>query len=219
MGAKPRRVDRARIGRILTALAELYPNVVVELDHENAYQLTVATILAAQNTDANVNTVTPALFARFPAPRDLAEADPLEVERMIFSTGFYRNKTKSIIGMAQTVVRDHDGEIPRTMAEMVKLPGVARKTANVVLGCAYRIAEGIVVDTHVKRLSGKLNLSRETNPVKIERDLMFALPKEEWIDGAHRLIWHGRRVCDAKKPACDRCSLAPDCPSFETGRA
>ena len=177
----------------------------------------MATILAAQNTDANVNRITPALFERYPTPQALAQANPVEVEKMIFSTGFYRAKTKSIIAMAQMVVSDFGGEIPRTMKDMVKLPGVARKTANVVLGCALGITEGVCVDTHVKRLANRLGMTVETSPVKIESDLMALWPREQWTIGAHRLIWHGRRVCDAKKPACNECTLAPECPSAEVG--
>ncbi len=217
MGGKPRRVDPLRVERILEALATTYPEAVVELDFENAFQLTVATILAAQNTDANVNRITPELFSRYPTPQALAEADPIDVEKLVFSTGFYRAKTRSIIGMAKAVVSEFNGEIPRTMKEMVKLPGVARKTANVVLGCAFGITSGIVVDTHVKRLSARLGFTDHTNPVKIERDLCDLWPTEQWILGAHRLIWHGRRVCDSQKPQCDSCSLAPDCPSAELG--
>ncbi len=202
-----------RVPAILETLQEQWGHAVCELDHDNAYQLTVATILSAQSTDKLINTVTPALFARYPAPALLAEADVGEVETLVHSTGFYRNKAKNIIKMAQQVMAEFGGEVPRTMNEMTSLAGVARKTANVVLGTAYGIASGIAVDTHVKRLSGRLGLSTETSPVKIERDLMLLIPKEHWIDFSQQIIWHGRRVCDAKKPACDGCALAPHCPS------
>ena len=194
-------------------LGELYPNAVVELDFANAYQLLAATILAAQSTDKTINTITPALFARYPTPAALAQADPAELEPLIFKSGFYRMKAKSLIGMARALVARHGGEVPRTMAELVALPGVARKTANVILGSALGITEGVVVDTHVTRLAQRLGLSRETEPVKIEQDLMKVLPKAQWTPFAHRLIWHGRRVCLAKKPDCERCVLAPLCPS------
>ena len=194
-------------------LGELYPNAVVELDFANAYQLLAATILAAQSTDKTINTITPALFARYPTPAALAQADPAELEPLIFKSGFYRMKAKSLSGMARALVARHGGEVPRTMAELVALPGVARKTANVILGSALGITEGVVVDTHVTRLAQRLGLSRETDPVKIEQDLMKVLPKAQWTPFAHRLIWHGRRVCLAKKPDCEHCVLAPLCPS------
>lgn len=206
-------VDPARVTAIAERLAALYPDAVVELDHENAYQLLAATILAAQSTDKLINTVTPALFARYPTPAALAAADPAELEPMIFSTGFYRNKAKSLIGMARRVVEAHGGEVPDTMAALVGLPGVARKTANVVLGSALGKNEGVVVDTHVSRLAPRLGLTRETDPVKIEQDLMRLVPRDQWSIFAHRLIWHGRRVCFARKPDCEHCTLAPLCPS------
>tara|TARA_R110002096_G_scaffold44526_13_gene120433 strand:+ start:1079 stop:1759 length:681 start_codon:yes stop_codon:yes gene_type:complete len=202
-----------RIPAILETLQEQWGHAVCELDYDNAYQLTVATILSAQSTDKLVNKVTPALFAKFPSPADLAEADLGEVETLVHSTGFYRNKAKNIVKMAQQVMTDFEGQIPQTMKEMLTLAGVARKTANVVLGTAYGIASGVVVDTHIKRLSNRLGLSAETNPVKVERDLMELIPKESWIDFSQQLIWHGRRVCDAKKPQCETCALAPLCPS------
>jgi len=186
---------------------------VVELDHGNAYHLLVATILAAQSTDKLINTVTPALFARYPDPAALAAADQGELEAMIFSTGFYRMKAKHLIGMARRIVEAHGGAVPDTMEGLVDLPGVARKTANVVLGSALGKNEGIVVDTHVSRLAPRLGLTRETEPVKIEQDLMRLVPRDQWSIFAHRLIWHGRRVCHAKKPDCEHCTLAPLCPS------
>ena len=185
----------------------------VELDHRNAYELLAATILAAQSTDKMINTITPALFARYPDATALATAEPAELEPMIFKSGFYRNKAKSLIGMARALVERHGGEVPRTMEELVALPGVARKTANVVLGSALGINAGIVVDTHVTRLAQRLGLTTNTDPVKIEQDLMDLLPREQWTDFAHRLIWHGRRVCHAKQPDCNHCLLAPVCPS------
>jgi endonuclease-3 len=194
-------------------LAEKWPDAVVELDHANAYQLLVATILAAQSTDKLINTVTPALFARYPGPAALARADQAELEAMIFSTGFYRMKAKHLIGMAQQIVERHGGKVPETMDALVELPGVARKTANVVLGSALGKNEGIVVDTHVARVAARLGLTAHTEPVKIEHDLMQLVPRDQWSIFAHRLIWHGRRVCFARQPDCDHCVLAPLCPS------
>lgn len=185
----------------------------VELDHENAYQLLVATILAAQSTDKLVNTVTPRLFARYPDPAALARADQAELEPMIFSTGFYRMKARHLIAMARRIVECHGGQVPDTMAGLTDLPGVARKTANVVLGSAFGKNEGIVVDTHVSRVAPRLGLTTHTDPVKIEQDLMQLVPRDQWSIFAHRLIWHGRRVCHARQPDCDRCTLAPLCPS------
>jgi endonuclease-3 len=201
------------VAAIAGHLATLWPDAVVELDHDNAYHLLVATILAAQSTDKLINTVTPALFARYPDPAALAAADQGEVEKMIFSTGFYRNKAKHIIGMARRIVEAHGGEVPDTMEGLVDLPGVARKTANVVLGSALGKNEGVVVDTHVSRLAPRLGLTTQSDPVKIEQDLMRLVPRDQWSIFAHRLIWHGRRVCHAKKPDCERCVLAPLCPS------
>jgi endonuclease-3 len=194
-------------------LAEKWPEATCELDHENAYQLLVATILSAQSTDKLINTVTPALFAKFPDATALAAADPGELEKMVHSTGFFRMKAKNLLGMARAVVERHGGQIPQTMEELVALPGVARKTANVVLGTAFGKNEGVVVDTHVTRLSQRLGLSAQTDPVKIEQDLMRLLPREQWTAFAHRVIIHGRRVCHAKQPDCESCSLAPVCPS------
>ena len=198
----------------LTALlAEKWPDAVVELDHTNAFELLAATILAAQSTDKTINTITPALFAKYPDAHALARASQEELEPLIFKSGFYRNKAKSLLGMARALVEHHRGEVPDTMEALVALPGVARKTANVVLGSALGKPAGIVVDTHVTRLANRLGLTTETDPVKIEQDLMKLLPREEWTPFAHRLIWHGRRVCHAKQPDCNNCLLAPHCPS------
>jgi endonuclease-3 len=199
--------------KIAELLGDKWPDAVCELDHANAYELLVATILSAQSTDKMINTITPALFAKYPDAAALAKADPAALETMIKSSGFFRNKAKSLLGMARAVVAQHGGKIPSTMEELVELPGVARKTANVVLGTAFGKNEGVVVDTHVARLSERLGLTGHTDPQKIERDLMDALPREQWTSFAHRLIWHGRRVCLAKKPDCEHCTLAPVCPS------
>ena len=179
----------------------------------DAYQLAVATILSAQTTDVRVNMVTPGLFERYPTATDLAGARKEDVEAMVKSTGFFRNKTKNIIGFAQGVVEDHGGEVPRTMAELTELPGIGRKTANVVLGNAFGVNEGVVVDTHVKRLSRLLDFSAEKTPEKIERNLMALFPNERWTMLAHLLIFHGRRVCDARKPRCEACVASHLCPS------
>jgi endonuclease-3 len=198
---------------IAALLAEKWPDAVVELDHKNPYELLVATILSAQSTDKMINTITPALFAKYPDPTSLSHATQDELEPMIFKSGFYRNKAKSLLGMARAVVERHGGTIPDTMEELVELPGVARKTANVVLGSAFGKPAGVVVDTHVNRLANRLGLTTEDDPVKIEQDLMRLLPREQWTPFAHRLIWHGRRVCFAKQPDCNNCLLAPRCPS------
>jgi endonuclease-3 len=198
---------------ILSRLKALYPDARCALEYRNAYELLCATILSAQCTDVRVNMVTPTLFSRYPTPFELARAQPAEVEEIIKSTGFFRNKTKSLIGMAQAVVADHNGEIPRTMEELRRLPGVGRKTANVVLGNAYNINEGVTVDTHVARLSGLLGLSREQDPVKIEQDLMKLFPQADWGLLSHLLIFHGRQVCIARRPRCEQCVLARLCPS------
>lgn len=202
-----------RMPEIIRLLHETFPDAHCELNFNNAWELLVATILSAQCTDQKVNQVTPALFERFPTPQALAEAEIEEIEKMIYSTGFYRNKAKSIQGAARRLVEAYNGEIPTDINELLKLPGVARKTANVVLGNAFRITEGIVVDTHVKRLSERLGLSTESTPEKIERDLMALTPREEWIDLSHLLIFQGRRVCDAKKPNCAICTIRHLCPS------
>jgi len=215
MGGKLNKQAPTRSRAILDILQRTWPKATCELDFRDAYQLTVATILSAQSTDKLINQVTPALFRRYPDPAALAAAEPAELEEMIHSTGFFRQKARSLLGMARTAMEEFDGRIPRTMEEMVRLPGVARKTANVVLGSAYRVASGIVVDTHVRRVAGRLGLTGETDPVKIEVELMEIVPRERWIDVGHQLIWHGRRICHAQKPECGACPLAPLCPSAE----
>jgi endonuclease III len=202
-----------RAPEILTRLIAAYPDARCALDHRNAYELLCATILSAQCTDARVNIVTPALFERYPTPEALARARPADVEAIIKSTGFFRNKTKSLIGMAQALVADHGGEVPRTMEELRVLPGVGRKTANVILGNAYGINEGITVDTHVARLSRLLGLTRQDDPAKIEQDLMPLFPRDHWALVSHLLIFHGRRVCIARRPRCAECVLSDICPS------
>jgi endonuclease III len=205
--------DNARVGALIDGLEALYPTAHCELDFETPFQLLVATILSAQCTDKRVNMVTPSLFARYGTPAKMAEATTRDIEPIIQSTGFFRNKAKSILGAARVIMEDFDGEVPRTMDELLTLPGVARKTANVVLGSGFGMNEGFVVDTHVMRLSARLELTRETEPVKIEVDLCDKMPREKWTKLGHQLIWHGRRVCFARKPACHECSLAPHCPS------
>ncbi len=204
---------RERAGEVYDLLSEEYPDATCELEHVDAYQLAVATILSAQTTDVRVNMVTPGLFERYATATDLAGARQEDVEAMVKSTGFFRNKTRNIIAFAQGVVEDHGGEVPRTMAELTALPGIGRKTANVVLGNAFGVEEGVVVDTHVKRLSRLLDFSAEKAPEKIERDLMALFPNERWTMLAHLLIFHGRRVCDARKPRCEACVASHLCPS------
>ncbi|GBC80828.1 Endonuclease III [bacterium HR09] len=203
---------RERVAKLLALLAEAYPEARCELNHRNAYELLVATILSAQCTDARVNQVTPAFFARFPNAQALAQASQEEVEKLIKSTGFYRNKAKALIGMAKALVERHGGEVPKDMEAMVQLPGVGRKTANVVLGTAYGLATGIVVDTHVSRVAQRLGLTTAQDPESIEQDLMALFPRQEWVALSHRLILHGRYVCKARKPACTSCVLAEVCP-------
>lgn len=220
----PPRESRTELQRralaIVTRLKRAYPDAHCELDHRDPYQLIVATILSAQCTDVRVNTVTPALFKRWPDARGLAQARPEELEAVVRSTGCFRNKTKNLIGMAQAVVADHGGRIPHTMAELRPLPGVGRKTANVILGNAYGTSEGITVDTHVLRLSGLLRLTRQSDPEKVEQDLMLLLPRDDWALVSHLLIWHGRRVCIANRPKCAECVLNDICPSaFKAGPA
>lgn len=200
-----------RVAAILAKLEEAYPLANCELKHENAFQLLIATILSAQCTDVRVNQVTATLFKKYPNPKAFAYANPSELEQDIRPTGFFRNKTKSIMGASKAIVDTFGGEVPKTMEQILTLPGVARKTANVVLGTAYQIASGVVVDTHVIRLSRRLDLTRHEEPKKIEEDLMRAIPPERWIKFSHQLIWHGRRVCFARKPNCVDCNLEKIC--------
>ncbi len=202
-----------RIGEIICLLRAHHPDVRCELDHESALQLLVATILSAQCTDVRVNKVTPALFAKYPTAQALAEAEPVELEEIIRSTGFYHNKAKNIQGAARRIVEVYAGEVPQTMEELLSLMGVARKTANVVLGVAFGIAAGIVVDTHVRRLSNRLGLTTQEDPEKIEKDLVVLVSRDQWIDFSHLLIFHGRRVCAARKPDCANCKMRSICPS------
>lgn len=202
-----------RAAFVYDLLAEEYPDAHCELDYANAYQLAVATILSAQTTDVRVNMVTPILFERYPGASDLAAARQEDVEEIIRSTGFFRNKAKNIIGFARAVMEMHEGEVPRTLDQLAALPGVGRKTANVILGNAFGVDEGVVVDTHVKRLSARLGFTRQEDPVKVERDLMELFPRERWTMLSHLLIWHGRRVCEARKPRCEECTVSRLCPS------
>jgi endonuclease III len=210
---KPRRNPLApeRIAAILELLAKAYPSAECALHHRNAWELLVATILSAQCTDARVNMVTPALFKKFPTPTDFAHAPIVEIEELIRSTGFYHNKAKSLKGAGETLTEQFKGKVPQTMEELLTLPGVARKTGNVVLGVAFGKAVGVVVDTHVLRLSRRLELTRETEPVKVEKDLMKILPQDRWIAFSHEMIRHGRQICIARKPKCADCTLEPVC--------
>jgi endonuclease-3 len=197
---------------LVAALHRLYPDADCELRYESPLELLVATILSAQSTDKRVNEITRDLFRKYPSAEHYADAEPATLEQDIRSSGFYRMKAKSLMGMGRALVEEHGGEVPRDMHALVRLPGVARKTANVVLGTAFGMAEGVVVDTHVKRLAHRLGLSTNDRPEQIERDLMQLLPVEEWIFVAHALIWHGRRVCVARRPSCSSCELSGLCP-------
>jgi endonuclease-3 len=208
---RSRGADLGRVRSILTKLDQAYPAATCELHHHNPFQLLVATILSAQCTDARVNQVTPGLFAKYPAPADFAYANPRDIENEIRSTGFFRNKTKSIMGASKKLVEDFAGQVPRTMDELLTLPGVARKTANVVLGAAYGTASGVVVDTHMLRLSKRLDFTKHDDPKKVEQDLMQIIPQDRWILFSHQIIWHGRRVCSARKPNCSECNLESLC--------
>jgi endonuclease III len=201
----------ARVAKIIKLLDETYPNPRIPLLHRDAWELLVATILSAQCTDKRVNEVTPALFEKYPAITDFANANQKELGQDIRSTGFFNNKSKSLIGAARKILEDFGGQVPRTMEEMLTIPGAARKTANVVLGGYYHIPAGIVVDTHVQRLSLRLDLTKQTNPVKIEQDLMKIIPKDKWIAFPLQLIFHGRALCIARKPRCVDCKLDPIC--------
>jgi endonuclease III len=205
----------ARLARIFAALDKLFPQAQCALTHDNPFQLMVATILSAQCTDERVNKVTPGLFAKFPAPQDFAALRQEALEQEIRSTGFFRNKAKNIIAASKRIVEDFGGQVPRSMEEMLTLAGVARKTANVVLGTAFGIPTGVVVDTHVFRIAGRLKLSKEKTPEKVEQDLMKLVPQERWISFGHQVIWFGRKVCQARKPLCAECPLETICDSLD----
>jgi len=200
-----------RANKILDILEQAHPEATCALHYKNPYELVMATILSAQCTDERVNMVTPTLFARYPTPKALAGARPEDVEEIIRSTGFYRAKTKSLLGNARALVADHGGEVPRSMEAMVKLPGVGRKTASVVLGHVYDIAEGIAVDTHVLRVSNRLGIARGTDPIEVERQLMAIIPRERWTRTTDLIIFHGRKICDARRPLCGQCPVFALC--------
>jgi len=204
-------VAPSRIAEILKRLDQLYPDVTCALTHTSAWELLVATILSAQSTDVNVNRVTPELFQKYPTVEAFAALEPEQLQPDVRSTGFFRNKSKSVVGAARKIVTDFGGQVPLSMKDLLTLPGVARKTANVVLGTWFKIAEGVVVDTHVTRVSRRLELTKENDPQKIEQDLMRIIPRERWILFAHQLIWHGRKLCVARKPKCVDCLLESIC--------
>lgn len=208
---------RERIGPILAALKELYPDAECALNFETPLQLLVATILSAQCTDARVNLVTPALFARYKTAKEFAASNPSDLEELIKSTGFFRNKAKNIRACCQAIVDNHEGEVPGTLEELFALPGIGRKTANVILGNAFE-TPGITVDTHVGRLSRRLGLTKHTDPVKVEFALIELVPREEWTAFSHELILHGRNVCFARKPLCEKCALSPMCPKVDVAK-
>ena len=205
-------ITESALREVLAELERLYPDADCELRHENALQLLIATILSAQSTDVRVNLVTETLFERYRTAEDFANADPATFEQEIRSTGFFRNKTKSVLGAARKIVAEFGGEVPDTMEDLSILPGVARKTANVVLGTWFRKSVGVVVDTHIGRLARRLGITPEKDAVKVERDLMHRLPRDRWIFMGHAIIWHGRRVCAARRPDCSNCTLADWCP-------
>ncbi len=202
-----------RANDIVVRLKQMYPKAKCALDFTNAFELLIATILSAQSTDARVNIVTKSLFRKYPSPRSFADASQVEMERDVKQTGFFRNKAKAVIAASKAIVERHGGEVPRTMDELTALPGVGRKTANVVLANAYKIAVGIVVDTHVTRVSARLGLTATDDAVKIEQDLMKLIPQKEWTNFSHRIIAHGRTICIARKPKCAQCALNELCPS------
>ena len=209
--ATGRATDPARVRAIVTGLDEAYPAATCALKHENAFQLLISTILSAQCTDERVNQVTATLFKKYPDAKAFAYATPSELEQEIRPTGFFRNKTKSIMGASKKIVEEFNGQVPQSMEQLLTLPGVARKTANVVLGTAFGIASGVVVDTHVTRLAQRLDLTKNEDPKNIEQDLMAVIPRDRWILFSHQLIWHGRRVCQARKPKCIECNLEKLC--------
>ena len=204
--------EQRRRARVLQKLRDLYPDAQCALHYNNPFELLIATILSAQSTDKTVNQITPALFKKFPTPAAMSPAALTELETLVKSSGFFHNKAKNLKACAAALMSAHGGNVPRTMEALIQLPGVGRKTANVVLGNAFNINAGIVVDTHIQRLSQRLGFSREITPEKIERDLMVLVPTEEWTVFSHRMIQHGRQICAARKPKCDACLLAPDCP-------
>jgi len=204
-----------RANDIIVRLKRMYPKAKCALDFTNAFELLIATILSAQSTDVRVNIVTKSLFRKYPDPKSFAEASQVEMERDVKQTGFFRNKAKAVIAASKAIVERHNGEVPKTMAELTALPGVGRKTANVVLSNAFKIAVGIVVDTHVTRVSARLGLTATDDAVKIEQDLMALIPQKEWTNFSHRLIAHGRTICIARKPKCAQCALNDLCPSAE----
>ncbi len=213
--AKKKYANKIRALEILVRLKRLYPDATCTLNYETPLQLLIAVILSAQCTDERVNMVTPELFRRFPDAKAMAEADLEEITELVRSTGFYRNKAKNIQATCALLVQNYGGQVPQTMAEIIMLPGAARKTANVVLAHAYGINAGVTVDTHVKRLSGRLGLTKHDDPIKVERDLISLLPQEDWENWSIRLIYHGRAICKARKPDCGNCALADLCPSAE----
>jgi endonuclease-3 len=212
-----RRITKAALPvyalEVFSRLTKAHPDAHCELDHETPLQLLSATILSAQCTDKRVNMVTPVLFKTYPTARAMSDAPPEQLEDIIRSTGFFRNKTKSLIGLGKALVERHNGEVPDSMDDLVKLPGVGRKTANVVLGNAFNKNEGVVVDTHVARVSQRLGLTKETDPVRIEQDLIPLFPRDDWALLSHLLIFHGRRICEARRPKCEICTLNDICPS------
>ena len=212
---QPRKSEPKRVAELLRRLEKAYPDAKCALTHRNPFQLFVSTILSAQCTDERVNMVTPSLFKKYPTPRDFAALRPEVLEAEIRSTGFFRNKTKSILGASKKIMKDYGGKVPKTMEDLLTLPGVARKTANVVLGTAYGIASGVVVDTHVHRISQRLDLTKEKTPEKIEQDLIRIIPQDRWIDFSHEVIFHGRRCCTARKPKCAACPVADLCSSAD----
>ncbi len=211
MANKKTLTNPARVAAILSTLQKTYPNATCALHHKSAWQILVATILSAQCTDVRVNLVTPALFKAFPTPKAMAAASLPEIEALIHTTGFFRNKAKSLQGAGRVVSEEFHGKVPQAMPELLRIPGVARKTANVVLGTWFHIADGIVVDTHVLRISRRLSLTNQTTAEKVERDLMRLVPQSQWIDFTHRIIAHGRALCIARKPRCADCPLEPLC--------
>jgi len=211
--SKKSATNPALVATTYAKLRERHSDAHCELDHQNPFQLILATVLSAQSTDVMVNKITPELFERWPTPRALASAEPSEVEKVLSKIGMYRQKTKNVIGLSKRLLDEHQGEVPRTLDELVKLPGVGRKTANVVLGVAFGTPEGVVVDTHVQRISQRLGWTKHSEPQEIERDLMALFPRGDWDMLSHTLIFHGRRVCAARKPACAACPVTAECPS------